>query len=32
MTNGSKFEAKKQVNRVLTPGVVRILNLSRTKL
>jgi len=30
MTNGSKFDPRKQMNRALKPGVVRILNLSRT--
>jgi len=30
MTNGSKFEPRKQMNRVLKPGGVRILNLLRT--
>jgi len=29
-TNGSKFEPRKQMNRALTPGDIRILNLSRT--
>jgi len=30
MTNGSKFESKKQMNRALIPRGVRILNRSRT--
>jgi len=30
MTNGSKFEQRKQINRALKPWGVRILNLSRT--
>jgi len=32
MTNGSKFKQRKQINRALKPGDVRILNLSRIKL
>jgi len=28
MTNGSKFEPRKQINKALKPGSVRILNLS----
>jgi len=32
MTNGSKFEPRKQMNRVLKPESVRILNLSQTVL
>jgi len=30
MPNGSKFELRKQMNKALKPGGVRILNLSRT--
>jgi len=30
MTNGSKLEPRKQMNRALKPGGVRILNLSQT--
>jgi len=29
MTNGSKFKPREQMNRVLKPGGVRILNLSQ---